>query len=125
MKMPRATLKHATKLDQLLQLRAPRKLLVAIRKAARAQGLSSSAYVRGAIVERLYSDLDAQARSGCPMNKPQGGMHLRRNAPGDGQKPRIRLWTLGDPKEGTTLAKLQRSPHVRERRCLGLEARRT
>lgn len=35
-------------------------------------------------------------------------MTLRRNAAGDGQRPRIRLWTLGDPPEGSTLAKLQR-----------------
>jgi hypothetical protein len=38
---------------------------------------------------------------------PKGRMTLRRNAPGDGQKPKIRLWTLGDPPEGSTLAKLQ------------------
>ena len=37
-----------------------------------------------------------------------GRMTLRKNAPGDGQKPRIRLWTLGDPPEGSTLSKLQR-----------------
>ena len=35
-----------------------------------------------------------------------GRMTLRKNAPGDGQKPRIRLWTLGTPKEGSTAEKL-------------------
>ena len=38
--------------------------------------------------------------------KPLGRMTLRRNAPGDGQKPRIRLWTLPDPPENSTAAKL-------------------
>jgi hypothetical protein len=37
---------------------------------------------------------------------PIGRMTLRKNAPGDGQKPRIRLWTLGTPAEGTTANKL-------------------
>src|SRR6266550_1714688 len=37
---------------------------------------------------------------------PIGRMTLRRNAPGDGQKPKIRLWTLGTPAEGTTADKL-------------------
>src|SRR5258706_9816360 len=39
-------------------------------------------------------------------NQPYGRMTLRRNAPGDGQKPRIKLWTLPTPKEGTTADKL-------------------
>jgi len=39
-------------------------------------------------------------------NQPYGRMTLRRNAPGDGQKPRIKLWTLDTPKEGTTADKL-------------------
>ena len=38
--------------------------------------------------------------------KPLGRMTLRRNAPGDGQKPKIRLWTLPDPPENSTAAKL-------------------
>jgi hypothetical protein len=42
------------------------------------------------------------------MQKPQGRMTLRRNAIGDGQRPRIRLWSLGDPPENSTLAKLQK-----------------
>jgi len=33
-------------------------------------------------------------------------MTLRKNAPGDGQKPRIRLWTLPTPSEGSTADKL-------------------
>src|SRR5437899_2842831 len=39
-------------------------------------------------------------------NQPYGRMTLRKNAPGDGQKPKIRLWTLGTPAEGTTADKL-------------------
>ena len=42
----------------------------------------------------------------APQNTPIGRMTLRKNAPGDGQKPKIRLWTLGTPKEGTTADKL-------------------
>ena len=38
--------------------------------------------------------------------KPIGRMTLRRNAPGDGQKPKIRFWTLPDPPENSTAAKL-------------------
>src|SRR5258706_5625101 len=39
-------------------------------------------------------------------NQPIGRMTLRKNAAGDGQKPRVRLWTLGSPKEGSTAEKL-------------------
>src|SRR6266566_4166766 len=39
-------------------------------------------------------------------NQPFGRMTLRKNALGDGQKPKIRLWTLGTPPEGTTADKL-------------------
>jgi hypothetical protein len=35
-------------------------------------------------------------------------MTLRKGSLRDGQKPRIKLWDLGDPPEGTTLAQLQR-----------------
>lgn len=37
---------------------------------------------------------------------PIGRMTLRRNTAGDGQKARIRLWSIGVPKEGTTQDKL-------------------
>src|SRR4051794_1164535 len=40
------------------------------------------------------------------MNTPPGRMTLRKNAPGDGQKPRIRMWTLPVPPEGSTQSKL-------------------
>src|SRR5258705_3340884 len=42
----------------------------------------------------------------APQNTPIGRMTLRKNGAGDGQKPRIRLWTLPTPKEGSTTDKL-------------------
>jgi predicted DNA binding CopG/RHH family protein len=43
-------------LDSLIQLRAPRRLITAIKQQAAEHGLTASAYVRLAVVERLHCD---------------------------------------------------------------------
>jgi hypothetical protein len=47
------------------------------------------------------------------MNMPQGKNGASPKRSRRWQKPNIRLWTLGDPPQGSTLAKLQR--HYRRR----------